>query len=158
MYEVVGGTLLHAFYGYAGIGKGLNNPADNFVSGVGPLPVGTYTIGKEQNFTFKEGKKTIHLEGAMRLTPNPSNRMGKRFGFLIHGSKGDHMKDSSNGCIVLEPSKHRNVIGTSGDRTLHVFSGETNPQTPSGTNSSFRDIEQTLNAESELCTERGICK
>jgi RHS repeat-associated protein len=107
--------------GYAGHNNGLNNPANQGVQGGGPssnggpLPQGTYTIQPQQNNITGTGTS---LPGSMRLTPDPSNNMMSRAGFLIHGGNMTN-QTSSQGCIVLPPAV-RNIIGSSGDTTLRV--------------------------------------
>jgi hypothetical protein len=54
----------------------------------------------------------------MRLTPDASNNMLGRAGFLIHGGNMA-TQSSSAGCIVLQPNV-RNLIGGSGDNRLVV--------------------------------------
>jgi RHS repeat-associated protein len=111
--------------GYAGHGKGLNNPASQSVSeaadkaNAGPLPQGEYTIGKQQDNVANRGTDhEVTLKASMRLTPDPSNDMGGRGGFLIHG--GDLVnRTSSEGCIVESPAA-RSVIGGSGVPILQV--------------------------------------
>jgi hypothetical protein len=96
----------------------VNNPDNQNIKGknAGPLPRGQYTIGPERNYTEHNGKV---LMNAMKLTPNPSNQMFGRSGFLIHGSNDYSRQDSSLGCIVLRPSA-RNVVGGGGIIVLEV--------------------------------------
>ena len=51
--------------GYSGNGPGLNNPAMQNDPDVGPIPVGTYTIGTAH---FEQGKGPV----VMALNPDPS--------------------------------------------------------------------------------------
>lgn len=85
--------------GVAGHGPGLNNPAMQNIRGVGPLPVGRYTIG--------DAYDDPHLGPVvMRLTPDPANQMFTRAGFFIHGFSATHYALSSDGCICLQrPSR-----------------------------------------------------
>lgn len=101
--------------GYAGHGSGVNNPAMQANPGTGPLPQGSYTIGNQQ--TNRTGSGVV-LPGSMRLTPDASNNMLGRAGFLIHGGNMTN-QSSSAGCIVLQPDV-RNLIGGSGDNRLVV--------------------------------------
>ena len=50
--------------GYSGAGPGKNNPDMQSSQGVGPIPEGKYTVGRQFNST-RTGP------GAMRLTPIP---------------------------------------------------------------------------------------
>jgi len=76
---------------YAGIGAGLNNPDLQSEPFVGPPPVGWYTIEKS---TTSKGPWT------RPLSPDPSNNMFGRSGFLMHGDNPDQNNTGSNGCIV----------------------------------------------------------
>ncbi|OAT32947.1 hypothetical protein M975_1386 [Buttiauxella brennerae ATCC 51605] len=55
----------------------------------------------------------------MRLTPNSSNNMCGRGGFLIHGESSVHRGEASDGCIVATLSERKD-IAASGDHTLIV--------------------------------------
>jgi RHS repeat-associated protein len=101
--------------GYAGHGNGVNNPALQDSSGIGPLPQGGYTIQSQQTNVTGTG---VVLPSSMRLTPDPTNNMLNRAGFLIHGGNMS-TQTSSAGCIVLPPNV-RNIIGGSGDNRLIV--------------------------------------
>lgn len=95
--------------GYSGCGDGRNNPAEQAVPNVGPIPQGRYSIGVEFNAPV-QGPCT------MRLTPEGHDALG-RDGFLIHGDNATH--DASTGCIVLPPEA-REQIAASADRELEV--------------------------------------
>jgi RHS repeat-associated protein len=112
--------------GYAGHGKGLNNPASQSVSeaadkaNAGPLPQGEYTIGKQQDNVANAGTNhEVTLKASMRLTPDSSNAMGGRGGFLIHGDNSAHNQSASEGCVVEGPAA-RQTIGSSGVQNLQV--------------------------------------
>ena len=95
--------------GYSGAGTGRNNPAEQAVPNVGPIPQGSYNIGPP----FDAAKQGPCV---MRLTPVGHNALG-RSGFLIHGDNPTH--DASTGCIIL-PSEIRDLIASSPDRDLEV--------------------------------------
>jgi len=105
--------------GYSGKGNGLDNPFDQDVEGkrdkpdAGPIPSGSYTIGKMFDNTGKTGP------GSMRLTPDAGNDMHGRSDFLIHGDNSKHNFSASEGCIILPPSA-RNAISSSGITRLEV--------------------------------------
>jgi len=105
--------------GYSGKGNGLNNPYDQDIQGekgkadAGPIPAGTYTIGKMFDNTGKTGP------GSMRLTPDAGNEMNGRSGFLIHGDNSKHNFSASEGCIILSRST-RDAISSSGITRLEV--------------------------------------
>ncbi|WP_084084416.1 RHS repeat-associated core domain-containing protein [Cupriavidus sp. USMAA2-4] len=102
--------------GYAGHGEGVNNPDMQSATNVGPIPQGTYSIGQQQNNTTGSG---TNLPGSMRLTPDPSNTMYGRGGFLIHGDNSRGDRSASEGCIIMNRGV-RNQIGGSGDNVLRV--------------------------------------
>ena len=104
--------------GWAGNGKGKNNPALQELSCVGPLPQGLYTIR-----WLSDEEATQHHLGPMiaQLTPDKSNKMFGRDAFYIHGPAVDPMKygQESKGCIVLiRPD--RLSVKNSGDNRLQV--------------------------------------
>jgi len=100
-------------FGWAGQGDGKNNPAMQGVKGIGPLPVGVYTIG-EPHDSPHTGPYT------MDLTPDPSNNMLGRSDFRIHGASYMRPELSSEGCII-QPREIRENIWNSGDRTIEVI-------------------------------------
>ena len=98
--------------GYAGFGEGVNNPEDEAIPNVGPIPAGLYTIGP--CFTHpKAGPMT------MRLTPLEGTNTFGRDGFLIHGDTASMDHTASHGCIIM-PHPVRVTVATSNDRTLTV--------------------------------------
>lgn len=99
--------------GYAGNGKGKNNPAMESVKMIGPLPRGIYIIGEPINSPHT-GPYSIPL------TPNPKNVMYGRSGFMIHGDSIDNPGTASNGCIVL-PHTIRVQINNYTDKNLEVI-------------------------------------
>ncbi len=96
--------------GYSGAGIGRNNPAEQAVPNVGPIPQGHYSIGPEFDAPV-QGPCT------MRLSPEGHDALG-RDGFLIHGDNAAH--DASTGCIIL-PFETREKIAASADRNLEVI-------------------------------------
>jgi uncharacterized protein RhaS with RHS repeats len=87
---------------YAGRGAGLNNPAAQNRRNIGPLPQGTYSVGAP---TQRRGPQT------RPLTPDPSNNMFSRAGFLIHGDNPAQNYTASEGCIIA-PRSCREAIPT----------------------------------------------
>ena len=99
-------------YGYAGHGPGKNNP-DDHAKNEGPLPVGFYVIGPPHD-------TDTHGPVVMVLTPDPTNAMYGRDGFLMHGDSVAHPGAASLGCIVASrPARER--VAASGDTLLHVI-------------------------------------
>lgn len=112
-------SVFHAGTGYAGHGKGLNDPESQSVSeahdkeNAGPLPRGQYTIGPP-----------THTIGpvSMNLHPDPGTNMDGRGknSFWIHGDNASKPPlSSSEGCIVL-PRDARVAVAGSGASTLDV--------------------------------------
>lgn len=89
-----------------------NDSANECVSGKGPLPRGTYTIGTA--FYHRRTKAMT-----MRLSPFIENEMCGRDGFMIHGNSAAHPRNASDGCIILNLSG-RKEINDSNDRILVV--------------------------------------
>jgi type VI secretion system (T6SS) effector TldE1-like protein len=99
--------------GYAGHGKGFNNPALQHVPFVGPLPRGLYTIGSPIERHPRLGYYVLPL------TPDASNQMFGRGDFFIHGDAEEHPGNASEGCIVQEQAP-RKAVAASGDHRLQV--------------------------------------
>ena len=83
--------------GYAGGNQGKDpegkdNPADEGIKDVGPLPEGMYTKGQLIPQS-KLGKDAI------QLIPDPSNDMKGRGGFFMHGDTTPP-GNASEGCII----------------------------------------------------------
>lgn len=104
--------------GYSGQNLGLNNPAYQNVSGTdkdsngGPLPQGTYDIGRGYNGPL--GRPT------MNLMPQEGTETFGRTLFRIHADNSEHNYSASEGCIVTGPSVRR-TINNSNDRILQVI-------------------------------------
>ena len=101
---------VHIATGYSGKGRGKNNCALQHVKNVGPIPQGIYTIGQAYN-SAKVGPF------ALQLTPDPSNDMGGRSAFLIHGD--NRTGTASEGCIILGRMV-RDRLNYSAERLLKV--------------------------------------
>ena len=96
--------------GYSGTGAGRNNPAEQAVRDVGPIPRGRYRIGPEF-------EAPVQGPCSMRLSAEGHDALGRN-GFMIHGDNAAH--DASTGCIVLPPEA-RERIAASEDRDLEVI-------------------------------------
>ena len=98
---------------YSGHGEGVNNPADQYMANVGPIPVGVYTMS---------GPFTHPTAGpyTLRLTPMPATNTHGRDGFLMHGDTPSMDHTASHGCIVARRSYREMVDSTSTDRLLRV--------------------------------------
>jgi hypothetical protein len=100
----------HVATGYSGKGIGKNNCDMQHVRAVGPIPVGTYTIGTPYN-----SKKVGPF--ALPLKPDPRNQMFGRSAFLIHGDNATGT--ASEGCIIM-PRRVRDMIAQSAHKVLKV--------------------------------------
>ena len=79
--------------GYAGAPSGKNDPRQQSVPNVGPLPAGFYTIEPPTNSTHCG-------QEAFPLVPDAQNQMFGRSGFFLHGDSLSHPGGGSDGCIV----------------------------------------------------------
>lgn len=95
--------------------NGYNNPLLDYMSCVGPLPEGMYTI-EGPPFTHP-----THGPYVLKLTPYPSNEMYGRSGFLIHGKPlpPKDIRKGSEGCLCADPQT-RQKIYQSADVILQV--------------------------------------
>lgn len=112
------GILLHDNVmigtGYSGFGVGKNNPIMQDVHNVGPIPQGRYSIGQPEDL---EGGP--HGPFVLPLTPDPTNEMFGRSGFLIHGDSEAHPGQASQGCVIMSRPV-RDAIQKWGDSELEV--------------------------------------
>jgi hypothetical protein len=99
--------------GYSGRGAGLNNPVEQTVEGVGPIPQGEWTIGSFFDDPGGKGPIVAHV------TPVASTDTFGRSGFMIHGDNADANHTASEGCIIL-PRVVREMVMASRDRSLTV--------------------------------------
>lgn len=102
--------------GYSGRGDGLNDPEDEFIRNLGPIPRGVYEIGAP--FTHpKAGPLT------MRLTPIENTDTQGRDGFLIHGDNQARDHTASHGCIIQDRHIREAVanVTTHGPARLEVI-------------------------------------
>lgn len=103
------GSLVHV--GYSGHAEGVNNPQLETVPMVGPIPRGTWAMGKP--FLHPRlGPVSIPLT---RIRP-PIQRSG----FLIHGDNRALDRSASNGCIIM-PRHVRERLAASPFRLLVVW-------------------------------------
>lgn len=99
--------------GYAGRGKGKNNPLMQDARGVGPLPRGMWLIVGAPYDSPNTGKYTI------KLRPAPGTNTFGRSEFRIHGDSIKNPGTASRGCIILPPAVRRQIVA-SGLRDLEV--------------------------------------
>lgn len=98
--------------GYSGARGFRNDPRAITRIGEGPIPLGTYTIESPRD-------TDTHGPYVLPLTPDASNQMYGRSGFLMHGDSVSHPGTASKGCIIL-PRSTRELVWGSGDRVLTV--------------------------------------
>lgn len=103
--------------GYAGSGRGKNNPALQNVPGVGPLPAGRWKI-TERYDSANVGPYALKLQAADGVADDVHQPSG-RSAFRIHGDSIRAPGTASRGCIIL-PRAIRELIWKSGDRDLVV--------------------------------------
>lgn len=99
--------------GYSGSPAGKNDPSQQDVSCVGPIPRGTYTIGEPFS-------SSAHGPFCLPLQPDPANQMFGRDGFLMHGDSIEQPGCASEGCVIMPRLVRQNVWG-SGDHALSVI-------------------------------------
>ena len=110
-----------AFFGFSGHGEGVNNPAMQGVENVGPIPLGVYDVGSQQNNVTNDGRR---FPASMRLTPREGTDTLGRAGFIIHGDNRAMNQTASQGCPILPRILPRNVrdqMAESGDTTFMVI-------------------------------------
>ena len=98
--------------GYSGYGDGKNNPAQEAVKSVGPIPRGEWVVSG-----VYDSKKIGPL--AIKLEPSGHNAKGRTY-FRIHGDSAAHPGQASKGCIVLSRKVRQALIDT-GDKILKVI-------------------------------------
>ncbi len=99
--------------GYSGHGPGVNDPDQQHVKMVGPIPRGAWAIGSF--FDDPAGKGPIVSD----LNAQPGTETFGRSGFMIHGDNSEADHSASEGCIIL-PRPLRSMIAASTDRNLVV--------------------------------------
>lgn len=96
--------------GYSGTGIGRNNPAQEAMQAIGPIPKGKYKIGMPYSHPHL-GPRTMNLD------PEPGTDTHGRSLFRIHGDNARN--DASHGCVILGPTL-RELVARSGDHELLV--------------------------------------
>lgn len=98
--------------GYAGAGRGKNNPALQAAKGVGPIPRGRWRMTGVKD-SPNTGPFTIVLE------PEPGTDTLGRSAFRVHGDSIANPGTASHGCIILTRAA-RERMWASGDRLIEV--------------------------------------
>lgn len=99
--------------GYSGAGTGMNNDAMQQVPNVGPIPLGSYTVGAP--FTHPHAGPYT-----MRLTPRAGTNTFGRAGLMLHGDSRRHPGTASQGCII-ENIGVRMRVWASQDHVINVI-------------------------------------
>jgi hypothetical protein len=105
----------HFGWAYSGHGNGVNNPDLQYEPEIGPIPVGSYTIGRA--FVHPHAGPVC-----MRLTPNTGTDDHGRAGFMWHGDNAANNRTASEGCII-SPHLERSLAAalvSCGDDQLEV--------------------------------------
>jgi type VI secretion system (T6SS) effector TldE1-like protein len=109
------GNCVAAGYSGGNLGKdpeGKDNPIDEPLKNIGPLPEGLYTLDVPL--------LQSHLGPfAIPLVPDPANDMFGRDGFYCHGDSLENPGCASEGCVIL-PRDVREAMWNSPDHQLRV--------------------------------------
>jgi len=103
--------------GYSGRNGGVNNPMMQDIPGIGPIPVGFYTI--------QPPRESARLgQYVLALIPFAANKMFGRAGFDWHGDETEHPGEhlASDGCII-HAREVRETGWNSGQGILQVVTG-----------------------------------
>ena len=98
--------------GYSGHGAGRNNPAMAASRGIGPTPLGRYTVGAPHDSPHTGAY-------SMNLDPQPGTNTFGRTLLRVHGDSARHPGQASDGCIILSHDA-RQRIWTSQDHVVEV--------------------------------------
>jgi hypothetical protein len=98
--------------GYSGAPTARNDPAQQDIHGIGPIPRGRYKLAAML-------AESEHGPYAIVLVPYPSNIMYGRSGFMIHGDNIHLPGTASHGCIIQQ-HETRVSMWTSADHDLEV--------------------------------------
>lgn len=115
LYDPQGNFVVKGYSGgNCGINpEGIDNPQDESVPCIGPIPEGLYTLGEPVLQSPRLGPFAIPL------SPAPSNQMFGRGGFYCHGDSVQHPGNASEGCIIMPP-QWRQAMWNSQDHQLEV--------------------------------------
>jgi hypothetical protein len=107
------GALLDT--GYSGKGAAKNQPDQQCVANLGPIPRGYYTIGAAVDHP-RLGPV------ALPLAPDAANDMCGRSEFFVHGDSVSHPGNASDGCIIMTRTTRQHLDGNPDKRLLVVRS------------------------------------
>lgn len=100
--------------GFSGHDLGFDNPAEEEMHDLGPLPRGLYRMA-----AWFDKHPVVGL-CAIELAPDPKNQMFGRSGFFIHGASALNPKESSHGCPVIGTCDTRRALWASPDHDFQV--------------------------------------
>ena len=117
-YEQASGTMIYPdghtiARGYSGHGTGLNNPADEAVHGIGPIPAGEWTIDPVPLAHTACGPL------ALGLSPVGFGAHGRSL-FRIHGDNAAMNHTASDGCIILSRPVRQAIVDSGVTRLVVV--------------------------------------
>lgn len=98
--------------GYSGFGLGKNNPVEEAVAGIGPIPCGRWKMTAMRANGGSVGPYAIFLE------PVGHNAHGRSL-FRVHGDSVSAPGTASHGCIIL-PRSLRLEMWASADNEIEV--------------------------------------
>lgn len=98
--------------GYSGHASGLNNPDDEAIPDIGPIPRGEWRIARWDDHHGDKGPQVAVLE------PVEHDAHG-RTGFLIHGDNSALDHTASRGCVIAARTI-RDALRSSGEMQLFV--------------------------------------
>jgi hypothetical protein len=98
--------------GYAGKGNATNDPDQQCVTDMGPIPRGFYTI-----LPAMTHPRLGNI--ALPLKPDDNNEMCGRSDFFIHGDSVSDPGNASKGCIIMNHTVRR-MVSVSIDKRLRV--------------------------------------
>lgn len=102
--------------GYSGHAEHANQPRDQALAMLGPIPRGRYTF---ENWRDDPTKGKI----VCNLVPDPANEMYGRSGFMLHGDNAALNRTASEGCMIQEQAVRLLVLYScaNGDNHLEVI-------------------------------------
>jgi RHS repeat-associated protein len=103
----VTGETYYSARGYAGRGEGRNNPSEQDMEGIGPIPRGEWQLTGKWYNSPNTGRNTVVLTP---LKNNDCFLTGRDCtSFRMHGN--NTRNDASKGCIVMPPDRTKIPIG-----------------------------------------------
>ena len=94
--------------------EGVDNPADEGIRNIGPLPQGLYTFGTPVDHSQLG-------PFAIPLIPDPANDMKGRGDFYVHGDLVNGPAHSASEGCVIQPRSSRDAAWASSDHRLQVM-------------------------------------